>query len=146
MRAVKLAKVAVQAEKLRLQALAQRQARRGVWLLVALAFATAALALGHVVAFIAITPSLGALWTSVLLLTFDLVVALVLGAVAALSKPGEVEAEAQRLKQLALRQLRQDLTVAALVPTLGLFIGSKRARRGALLAGLMSRLMRRGMT
>ena len=63
--------------------------------------------------------------------------------IAALSKPGEIEAEAQRLKETALRQMRQDLTVAALVPALGLFIGSRRARGGALIVGLALRLLRR---
>jgi hypothetical protein len=143
MRAVKLAKVAAQAEKLRLRALAQRQVRRGIYGAVATVFAVGALALGHVVAFLAIVPSLGSLWTSVVLLAFDLVVAVVLGTLAALLKPGEIEAEAQRLKETALRQMRQDLTVAALVPALGLFIGSRRARGGALLAGLALRLLRR---
>ena len=38
---------------------------------------------------------------------------------------------------------RQDLTVAALVPALGLFVGTRRARGGALLAGLALRLLRR---
>ena len=39
--------------------------------------------------------------------------------------------------------MRQDLTVAALVPALGLFVGTRRARGGALLAGLALRLLRR---
>ena len=68
MRAVKLAKAAAQAEKLRLKALAQRQARRGVYGFIAAVFAVGALALGHVVAFLAIVPSPGSLWTSVVLL------------------------------------------------------------------------------
>jgi len=143
MRAIKLAKVAAQAEKLRLQALAKRQVRRGIYGAVATIFAIGALALGHVVAFLAIVPSVGSLWTSVVLLAFDLLVAVVLGAVAALSKPGAIEAEAQRLKETALSQMRQDLTVAALVPALGLFVGSRRARGGALIAGLALRLLRR---
>ena len=143
MRAVTLAKAAAQAEKLRLQALAQRQVRRGICGAVAAVFAIGALALGHVVAFLAIVPSLGPLWTSVLLLAFDLLVAIALGAVAALSKPGAIEVEAQRIKERALGQMRQELTVAALVPALGLFVGSRRARGGALLLGLASRLLRR---
>jgi hypothetical protein len=142
MRAVKLAEVAAQAEKLRLQALAQRQVR-GLYGPVAAVFAVGALALGHLVAFLAIVPSLGSLWTSLVLLAFDLLVAVVLGAVAALSKPGEIEAEAQRLKEIALRQMRQDLTVAALVPALRLFVGTRRAREGALIVGLALRLLRR---
>ena len=144
MRAVKLAKAAAQAEKLRLQALVQRQARRAIYGLVATVFAVGALALGHVVAFLAIVTSLGSLWTSVVLLAFDLLVAVVLGMLAALSKPGEIEAEAQRVKEIALRQMKQDLTIAALVPAVGLFVGSRRARGGALLAGLALRLLRRG--
>lgn len=143
MRAIKLAKAAAQAEKLRLQALARRQVRRGIYGFIATVFAVGALALGHVVAFLAIVPSLGPLWTSVLLLAFDLLVAAVLGMLAALSKPGEIEAEAQRIKERALGQMRQDLTAAALVPAIGLFVGSRRARGGALLAGLASRLLRR---
>jgi hypothetical protein len=131
MRAVKLAKAAAHAEKLRLQALAQRQARRAICGLVASVFAVGALAFGHVMAFLAVVPVLGPLWTTVLLLAFDLLVAVVLGTLAVLSKPGEIEAEAQRLKERALGQMRQDLTVAALVPALGLFTGSRLAARRA---------------
>ena len=58
MRAVKLAKAAAQAEKLRLQALAQRQVRRAIYGLIGAVFAVETLALGHVVAFVAIMPSL----------------------------------------------------------------------------------------
>src|SRR5215470_1366155 len=99
MRAVKLAKAAARAETLRLRALAQRQARRAICGVVAAVFAVGALALGHVVAFLVIVPSLGSLWTSVVLLAFDLFVAVLLGTLAALSKPGEIEAEAQRIRE-----------------------------------------------
>jgi hypothetical protein len=143
MRAVTLAKVAARAERLRVQAMVRRQVRRGAFGFAGAVFAVGALCLGHVVAWLIIAPSIGSLWASVALLAFDLVVAVVLGALAAFSKPGKIEAEARFLKRRVLLQLRQDMAVTALVPALGLFIGTKRARGGLLLAGLASRLMRR---
>jgi hypothetical protein len=143
MRAVKLAKVAAQAERLRVQALVRRQVRRAVIGVAGTIFAVGALGSAHLVAWLSLLPAVGPLWASVVLLVFDLLVALGLGAVAFYSKPGEIESEAQRLKQQALGQMKLDLAMSALVPALGLFIGTKRARGGMLLAGLASRLMRR---
>jgi hypothetical protein len=75
---------------------ANRQVRRGIYGFIATVFAVGVLALGHVVTFLAIVPSSGSFWTSVRLLVFALVVALLLGTLAALSKLGAMEAEAQR--------------------------------------------------
>jgi hypothetical protein len=144
MRAVKLAKAAAQAEKLRVQAMVRRQIRRGLYGFAGTVFAVGALCLAHVAAWLALAPTVGSLWACALLLVFDLMVALILGTLAIRSKPGEIEAEAQFLKERALQRLRQDMAVSALIPALGLFIGTKRARGGFLLADIASRLMRRG--
>ena len=143
MRAVQLARVAAQAERLRVQALVRRQIRRGVYGLVGTVFAVGALGFAHLVAWLALAPVIGPMWTGVALLIFDLLVALGLGLLAFCSTPGEIEAEAQLLKRRALRQMKQDMALSALVPALGMFIGTKRARSGLLLAGLASRLLRR---
>ena len=143
MRAVKLARAAAQAERLRVQALVRRQVRRGVYGLVGTVFGVGALAFAHLVAWLALAPAIGPMWTGIVLLIFDLLVALGLGLLALYSTPGEIEAEAQLLKQRALRQMKQDMAVSALVPALGMFIGTKRVRGGLLLAGLASRLLRR---
>ena len=63
MRAVKLAKVAAQAERLRVQAMARRQVRRGAYGFAGIVFAVGALCLGHVVVWLVLAPTVGSLLT-----------------------------------------------------------------------------------
>ena len=66
------------------------------------------------------------MWASVALLAFDLVVATIFVVLAVNSKPDKLEVEAERLKQLALRGLKQEMTLSSLIPLLGTFMNRSR--------------------
>jgi hypothetical protein len=130
MRAIALARAAAQAEKIRLQASVRRQIRRGAYGFVGTVFGLGALSCAHVVAWLALRPIIGAMWASVVLLVFDLVVALAFGALAVRSRPDQVEVDAQQLRELALKHLKEEMTLPPLGPLVGAFMNRKRRRQG----------------
>lgn len=116
MRAVELAKVAAQAEALRLRQMAKRQGGRAAYGAVAAAFGIAVLVMLHVLAWHALVPhAVGPVWGSVILLAFDAIVAGVCGYLASSSTPSQVEAEAEGIRRQALTEMRSSLTVPALL-------------------------------
>jgi hypothetical protein len=129
MRAITLAGAAAHAEKIRLQAAAQRHVRRGMFGVAGAVFGFAALTLAHGVAWLALRSVVGSMWGSVSLLAFDLLVAGVCLTLAVWSKPGELEIEAQRLKELALQNLKEAVTLPALFPTIAALVNRKRRSR-----------------
>jgi hypothetical protein len=140
MLAAKFAKAAAQAEKLRVEALARRQAKRCVYGGIGVAFGLAAFALAHVAAELALAPKFGALEVTVLLFAIDLAVAFILCAVAAGLRPGKVEVEAEYLRRRALGQMKDELSFIALVPAM---VGPKRLRQWFFVAEFLSRFLRR---
>jgi hypothetical protein len=126
MRAITLARAAAQAEKVRLQAAAARQIRRGVYGMGSVVFGLGALSWAHGIAWLALRPVIGSIWASASLLAFDLLVAGICVTLAVLSKPGQVEVEAQRLKELALGHLSEAMTLPALFPAFAVLINRKR--------------------
>ncbi len=115
MRVVQLGKVAAQAEKLRIQSLIGRQVNRALYAAIAAVFALALLAALHVAAALAMTPSLGALWATLIVAAFDLVVAGALGGVALASKPGRIEREALMVREEARAQLGEATVMSMVV-------------------------------
>ena len=126
MRAITLARAAASAEKVRLQALLGRQIRRGVYGFLGAVFALGILTCTHVVAWLALRPVVGSMWATVALLAFDMAVATIFVVLAVSSKPDQLELEADRLKQLALRGLKAEMTLPSLVPLLGTLMVRKR--------------------
>ena len=137
---VKLAKAAAQAEKLHVEAMARRQAKRCLLAAIGGAFIVAALSMAHVVLEIAFGPKIGALSISGILLVFDLVMAIAFCAMAARSRPGKIEFEAAQLRTRALRQMKEELSFFALVPAL---LGAKQTRDWLFTGLLLSRFLRR---
>jgi hypothetical protein len=138
--AIQLAKAAAQAEKLRVEALVQRQARRSVYAGVGVAFSLGAFALLHVAMAIAFAPSIGPLQVTILLAVFDIFAAALFFAVAARSRPGKIEIEAEYLKHRALAELKGELSVVALLPAL---VGPRRFRQMFFIAEFASQFFRR---
>lgn len=114
MRAVELAKVAANAEALRLREMSKRQAMRGAYGGAAALFGIAVFVLLHVVVFYLLVPHVTPLVATLILLAFDLVVAAVCGLKAAKSVPGAVEAEAYEIRKQALLDMRGSVTVMSL--------------------------------
>ena len=115
MRGVELAKVAAQAEKLRLQRLARRQALRVVFAIAAGVFGFAALAWAEVTVWFPLRNATAPVWASLILFGIDLVPALILLGLALSSEPSAVEREAVLVRADALARMREDLIVWPLV-------------------------------
>jgi hypothetical protein len=138
--AVQLAKAAAQAEKLRVEALVERQARRSVYAGVGVMFSLGVFALLHVAAELAFAPALGALQVTILLAVFDMFAAAILFSVAARSRPGKIEIEAEYLRRRALGQLKDEISLVALLPAL---VGPRRFRQLFFITEFASRFLHR---
>ncbi len=114
-RVVQLGKVAAQAEKLRLQSLLSRQIHRAIYAAIAAIFALALLAAIHVAVVLALTSVVGALFATLIVAAFDLIVASALGAMALFSKPGRVEREALLVREEARSQLAEAAVMSVLL-------------------------------
>ena len=142
MRTVQLARIAAQAEKLLLQRIARRQAVRAGLAVVAGVFAMAALVALHVLIAIAIAKHLGPVTSSAIVLGGDLVIAIILGVLAMRSPPDPVEAEARRVRDRAIAQMKESVALTALLLPLGRMLG-KRSLYGLPLATMAGRLLSR---
>lgn len=138
--AVQLAKAAAQAEKLRVEALLERHARRSVYAGVGIVFSLGAFALLHVAAEMAFAPSIGPLQVTILLIVFDMLAAAIVFSVAARSRPGKIEIEAEYLRRRALGQLRQEISFVALLPAL---VGPRKLRELFFITEFASQFFRR---
>ena len=115
MRAVELAKVAANAEALRLREMASRQSNRAVFGAVAAVFGIAVFVLLHVVAYNLMVPHVSPTVASLILLAFALVVAGACGLKALKSAPGPVETEALAIRKQAVHDMRGSVTFMSLV-------------------------------
>jgi hypothetical protein len=123
MRSLRLARVAAEAEGLRLRRQARRTAIRVVVGLIGLIFVGWAVALAHVAAWFCLRD--GALWgptgTAAALCGGDLVIAALLAVIAARSSPGRIEMEALEVRRRALESATGRFALAStLVPALRL--------------------------
>ena len=99
-------RVMVAAEKLRWRLLLRRGAKRAALLLVGLIFLGAALAMLHVLAWVALVPRMGSVETALMVLGVDLVIGLVLMLVAVRLGPGASEREALAMRDAARAEMR----------------------------------------
>jgi uncharacterized membrane protein len=140
MRAVQLAKVGFDAEKLRLRQQAKRMATRGAMGAVAGVFVLLALIALHAAAVMALAAYV-TLWQAALIVAgADIVVALILGLLAARDHPGAVEREALAVRQAAQAQLQESLAIISLVRPLARGLGA-RSLYGVALAALTAHFL-----
>lgn len=140
MRTVSLARIAAQAEVLRLQRQGRRTAFRAALVLVAATFMTAALAAAHVAIVLALAPHFELLTAVLIVGAGDLVIAAVLGGIASIDRPDRIEREALEVKQKALLHLGETIAVAALVGPALRLIGTRKVY-GIALAVLTARYL-----
>ena len=133
MRTVRLARIAAEAEGLRLQRMARRTAIRLAIGLVALVFLGCALAALHVGVWFLLRIDLG--WqpqnAGLSMAGFDCVIGLALVVIAALMAPGRIEREALEVRRRAWENAIASVGISAmLLPVLRLTVGLlRRARR-----------------
>jgi len=118
MRTLELARVAAEAEALRLRLTARRTAVRTALGLVALGFLLGAIIFFHVAAWSWLSTSLNEPAAALIIAGADLVVAVVLALLATRSSAGPLEAEALALRRRALDHVGTSLTLPALVTPL----------------------------
>jgi hypothetical protein len=141
MRTVRLARIAAEAEVLRLRRMFRRLALDALLLLVVVLCLVAAFASGHVALFLLLQPSQGGLYSALYLAGGDLAVACLTGLIVILHRPGRVERQALEVRQAAQAQIARDLTTAGLLSGVARGIGLRRV--AALLSTLARILTRR---
>jgi hypothetical protein len=132
MRPVRLARIAAEAEGVRLRGLATRIATRVVLAVVALLFVIGAIVFAHVAAWYEIRIALDQtfLVTTGIMGGADLLVAIVLGLLASRSRPSRVEREALEVRRQAIQGISGTLSVTQmLIPALRLMANMRRTRR-----------------
>jgi hypothetical protein len=133
MRSLRLARIAAEAEGLRLRQRAKRTAVRLAFGVVALVFLAGALAFAHIAAWFWLRLDWEARHASLILAGADLVLAVFLALLAARSSPGRVEREALAVRQRAIDTATSPLALSALampvLRVLGNLLWRRRSRR-----------------
>jgi hypothetical protein len=117
-RSYRLARVAAQAELLRLRLLLRRQAVRALLAMAAAVFAAAALVALHVAGAMALAESLSVVQATLVVAGVDALIALILMALAARDTPGAVEREALQLRRRALDEATEAVVLTTLLGSL----------------------------
>lgn len=136
MRTIRLARIAAEAETLRLRHIATRTAYRGVYGVIAAVFAVAALVLLHVLSWAYASRYFGPITAAWIVLGVDVLLAAIFGLLASRSGPDPVEQEAVQVRQTALHQIGQTFALAMLLRPI-----ARRARVG----GVVGRLFATGI-
>jgi hypothetical protein len=126
MRAVRLVKVAAEAEILRIQHMLKRQGMRVAFGLVAVVFGLGVLVLANVAAWQLLRLYVSPISATLILLGVNLVLAAIFGMLAARSSPGRAEREALAIRRRAVNEAQSSLALGALVPIAGTLLRSRR--------------------
>ena len=123
---VNAAKIAAEAEVIRIQAMAKRQGMRAAFGVLTVIFALGMLVLLNVVVYELLRFSLQPLFASLIVLVIDLAIAAGLGALAIGSRPSQTEQDALEVRQRAIHDLEGSLAMSALLPVAGSLARSDR--------------------
>jgi len=142
MRTVTLTKLAAQAEILVLRRQATALARRAAYAAVAAAFGLGVLVLLHIVGYLALLQfaHLPPFYAALILLAADLLFLLIFALMANGTMSDPILAEAILVRDQSLEQVRESLTVAALIRPAGRLLGRKHIY-GVVLAALTARFL-----
>jgi hypothetical protein len=135
MRAGNLAKIAVEAEILRIKHMLRRQGTRVALGLTAVLFLVAVLVIANIVLWQVLRTYLTPINAALVLLGINLLLAVIFGILATRSSPNRMEREALAIRRRALGEARNSLALGMLVPVAGAIFRWR--RRGA--RGLLSR-------
>jgi hypothetical protein len=132
MNPVRLARIAAEAEGVRLRGLMTRLASRVIMGVIAFLFVFGAVVFAHIAAWLEIRADLDLtpLATAGILGGIDLLVAVILGLLASRSSPSRVEVDALDVRRRALQGISSTLSVGQmLIPVLRLITNVRRRRR-----------------
>jgi hypothetical protein len=128
MRAFRLASVALEAERARLGLRVQREIRRAAFIVVALIMASAAFAMLHVIAWVAMG-NVSPIWRAVIIFAFDLVIAGIFGFMATRNTPTRAEREALAIRRTAVIEARNGIGLSLIPVAFGLLRNRRRRNR-----------------
>jgi hypothetical protein len=140
MRTASLARIAAQAEVLRLRRQGRRAAFRASYGVVAGVFVVGALAAAHVAIVLALLANFQPIVAVLIVGAGDVVVAVVFGLLAARDRPDAIEREARQVKETALAELGETMALASLVGPVLRLIGTRKVY-GLALAALSARYL-----
>jgi hypothetical protein len=140
MRSVSLARVAAQAELLRLRRLARRQGMRAAFGAIAIVFLVAALVGCHVAAAMALTVYMQPIYAALIVAAIDLVIGVIFLLVAARDTPDAIEREALQVRLAAQEQMLEVAALTTLIGPLLRLIGTRKVY-GLALAALTARYL-----
>ena len=126
MRAIRLARVAAEAEVLRWRRRMRRTVTRAVLGAAGAIFLLAALSFAHVAVLQALRHALGPTSSALVVFGADLVIGFILVMLAGVSSPDRVEIEALEVRQRALQQIEEAAATAALVAPVARLVGRPR--------------------
>ena len=129
MRALRLARVAAEAEGLRLRERMRRTAMRAAFGIVAMGFLAAAVVFAHVAAWFWLRVAWEAQYAALIVAGADLLLAILLAMLAARSSPGRVELEALAVRRRAIDSAASTLAFSALAMQLLRLFTSLLSRR-----------------
>lgn len=132
LRPIRLARIAAEAEGVRLRGMMTRIVTRVIFAVIALFFALGAVAFGHAAAWYEIRVGLDQsyLATAGIMGGADLLVAIILLLLASRSSPSRVEIEAREVRRKALEGIGSALSLTQLsLPLLRIVAGMRRRRR-----------------
>ena len=129
MRTVNLLKIAAEAELLRLKAMLKRHSLRAAYGLIAAIFALSVLALANVAGWQVIHWYVKGLSATLILLGFNLLMAVIFAMFTLRSSPGRNEREALSIRRQALLSARGSLPLATVIPVASGLLRYRRSRR-----------------
>ena len=129
MRALRLARVAAEAEGLRLRERMRRTAMRAAFGIVAMGFLAAAVVFAHVAAWFWLRVAWEAQYAALIVAGADLLLAILLALLAARSSPGRIELEALAVRRRAIDSATSTLAFSALAMRLLRLFTSLLSRR-----------------
>ncbi len=141
MRSLKLARIAAQAELLRLRRYGDRQIGRAVLAATALVFVLACLGTLHFAGYLGLLRAdIAPLWATLIVAGVDLLLALILGLAALRNRPGRLEREALQVRLAAQQQMMEAAAMTAMVATVLRSLGMRKVY-GLALAALTARYL-----
>jgi hypothetical protein len=117
MRTLRLARVAAEAERLRLRRTIRRVAVRAVLGVVAAVFLLIALTLGHLAAWLALVRALPPIGAALILAAADIIIAAILAVFASRGVPDRLAVESRLIRDQALAEIKTTFSLFILVRT-----------------------------
>lgn len=142
MRTLRLARIAAQAEGLRLRRMARRRGMQAAMGAVAVVFLICALALVHFTAWLALVHVVAPVWAALIVLGVDLVLTAIFAYLATRSSPDRVEREAIQVRDQAKQQLAIAAATASTFAPIARLMGLRHVS-GLVIGALATRFLTR---